>query len=126
MGDKFDGQVALFPDFTGGKAKLTVTPGERFRVQIPDLTSTGYSWFFNGTKPADLAMIEGKNGEDQMVHGGGLTGPPYVNATFNAGTKAGKGEISFVHVKPWERKNPDADTGSAVLTLTVKGKEQDV
>jgi len=105
-----DVPVAMFGQ-SGGTASLEVKENQDFIIQLSDFTSTGYHWFLDSIVPSSLAKYNGN------VTGGGVTGPPYLNASFTAGL--GQGKVVIEHVKPWERSNPDAVRGFANLSLVV-------
>lgn len=124
---KFSGKLVVFPSLVGGNMSLSVSTGEEFRLQISDMTSTGYQWYFDSMKPKGLAGPKGGKdiGAADLVHGGGETGPPYINVTLVAGQEAGSGKLVLEHVKSWEKSDAKADRGYAVLSLTVTAKTHD-
>merc|ERR1719329_340215 len=123
----FSGKLVVFPSLIGGNMSLSVATGEEFRMQISDMSSTGFNWYFDSIKPKGLAGPHGHKdiGDADLVHGGGVTGPPYINVTLVAGQEAGSGRIVLEHVKSWEKADPKAMRGYAVLSLTVTAKDAD-
>eukprot|EP00747_Dinoflagellata_sp_TGD_P191561 gnl/TRDRNA2_/TRDRNA2_55108_c0_seq1.p1 gnl/TRDRNA2_/TRDRNA2_55108_c0~~gnl/TRDRNA2_/TRDRNA2_55108_c0_seq1.p1 ORF type:complete len:139 (-),score=29.36 gnl/TRDRNA2_/TRDRNA2_55108_c0_seq1:206-622(-) len=111
-----DPKLVIFPDDAEAKASLTVQAGDHFRLQVPNMVSTGFNWFFGSITPPSLAKALGN------VTGGGETSPPYLNATFEAGSQTQNGTIVLVHAKPWELSDPKAEKGHATLSVSVQAK----
>jgi hypothetical protein len=64
-------------------------------LKFQDYTTTGYQWFFEDVDSVGLASFKSN------VTGGGVTEPPYMNATFIAG-EPGDGFIQLDHLRPWD------------------------
>eukprot|EP00746_Dinoflagellata_sp_MGD_P019694 gnl/MRDRNA2_/MRDRNA2_145796_c0_seq1.p1 gnl/MRDRNA2_/MRDRNA2_145796_c0~~gnl/MRDRNA2_/MRDRNA2_145796_c0_seq1.p1 ORF type:complete len:130 (+),score=19.16 gnl/MRDRNA2_/MRDRNA2_145796_c0_seq1:71-460(+) len=101
-----------FPELGGGNKSLTVEAGVDFVVKLTDYRSTGYNWYQSSISPESLATVVSN------VTGGGDTEPPYLNVTYKSGT--GEGQIKLLHVKEWEKDDPQADRSYATVHLTVQ------
>mmetsp|Transcript_52313 Transcript_52313/g.117805 ORF Transcript_52313/g.117805 Transcript_52313/m.117805 type:complete len:136 (+) Transcript_52313:94-501(+) len=91
---------------------LKVHAGDQFSVKLADFMSTGYSWFFEA-QPTGATMLSNTTG-------GGDDEPPFILCKFATTKSLAGGDLSWVHVHPWERKDPKADKGHAVVHLEVQ------
>eukprot|EP00931_Biecheleriopsis_adriatica_P059668 TRINITY_DN35743_c0_g1_i1.p1 TRINITY_DN35743_c0_g1~~TRINITY_DN35743_c0_g1_i1.p1 ORF type:complete len:157 (+),score=37.08 TRINITY_DN35743_c0_g1_i1:60-473(+) len=96
---------------------FNVKPGEKFKVKIADFRSTGYAWYLDRLA-SGTAMLKNSTG-------GGDDEPPFILCEMSTSKDFAGGNISWVHVKPWELDDPNADRGYAVLRLKVKHLSQD-
>ena len=80
--------VVMYSEMAGGENHtLTAAPGDGILLNIPNFATTGYTWYLESINPASLAKYVGNE------TGGGVTGPPYINVSFTAGS-AGKGVLA--------------------------------
>eukprot|EP00929_Paragymnodinium_shiwhaense_P047733 TRINITY_DN24202_c0_g1_i1.p2 TRINITY_DN24202_c0_g1~~TRINITY_DN24202_c0_g1_i1.p2 ORF type:complete len:142 (+),score=42.44 TRINITY_DN24202_c0_g1_i1:97-522(+) len=99
--------------------KFEVKPGGNggnFTVKIKDMRSTGYQWFLDVIS-ADITMLSNHTG-------GGQTEPPFILCTLQVSDSFKSGDVSWVHVKPWQMHDQNADRGHAILHVSTAGSAE--
>jgi predicted secreted protein len=91
---------------------LRVAHGQTFTVKIKDLTSTGYHWYLEDL-PEHIEMLRNSTG-------GGNDEPPFILCEMSVDAEfAGSATVTWLHVKPWEIRDPKAFRGHAKLRLSL-------
>mmetsp|Transcript_11275 Transcript_11275/g.20003 ORF Transcript_11275/g.20003 Transcript_11275/m.20003 type:complete len:131 (-) Transcript_11275:66-458(-) len=86
-----------------------VQPGKGFKVKIADYKSTGYAWFLEKLSPG-VNMVSNRTG-------GGDDEPPFILCEMSTSDGFRRGNVTWVHVHPWQLDDPTADREYAVLEL---------
>lgn len=96
---------------SGGTASLI--PYQPLVVRLPTNPSTGYGWTYTITGD-DVLRLESVTGEAPAP--GGMVGVPGLEVWSFRAQGAGRGVLTYVYSRPWEKNATPAKT----FTLTVE------
>lgn len=82
---------------------LTVSPGEKFVIELPANRTTGFSWQI--AKPLDEKVVKLVESKYLPVKSGVVGAPGKEVWTFTA-VAPGQSTISLVYSRPWEKGKP--------------------
>jgi len=93
--------------------RIILREGERFRIELEELGSAGYNWYFDNLDEEQLELIS----KSTRAISGGEVGAPVMGVWLMKAKSKGSTEIKMDYCRIWEGKNKAIEHFSVKLLI---------
>lgn len=93
--------------------KITLHRGEKFRIELKELGSAGYNWYFDNLNEEQLELVS----KSTRAISEGKVGAPVMGIWLMAAKNKGTTEIKMDYYRIWEGKNKATEHFSVKLLI---------
>ncbi|MHB8108576.1 MAG: protease inhibitor I42 family protein [Syntrophorhabdaceae bacterium] len=97
-------------DFADPAQKISVTRGETFSISLESNPTTGYSWKWIEEKGPGIVAFQSRVYEAPKPAIRKMAGVPGTERFTFKGRSAGKQDLTFQYLRPWEKDIPPVKT----------------
>lgn len=113
-GDNETGYKGLMTITKGDNGKvITLHEGERFRIELEELGSAGYNWYFDNLDEEQLELIS----KSTRAISNGEVGAPVMGVWLMKAKNKGSTEIKMDYYRIWEGKDKATEHYSVKLLI---------